>query len=68
MGSLCRFSKDLFVVARNSTEVYKGKPADVRNVGRDLGVRYVLQGSIQPNANQIRVTAQLIDTGTGGNV
>ena len=61
-------SKDLFVVARNSTEVYKNKPADVRQVGRDLGVRYVLEGSIQPSGNQIRVTAQLIDTKTGGHV
>ena len=61
-------SKDLFVVARNSTEVYRGKPADVRDVGRDLGVRYVLEGSIQPSGDQIRVTALLIDTRTGGNV
>ncbi len=61
-------SKDLFVVARNSTEVYRGKPADVRTVGRDLGVRYVLEGSIQPSGDQIRVTAQLIDARTGGNV
>ena len=61
-------SKDLFVVARNSTEVYKGKVADVRNVGRDLGVHYVLQGSIQPSGDQIRVTAQLVDARTGGNV
>ena len=41
-------SKDLFVIARNSTEVYKGKPVDIRHVGRDLGVKYVLEGSIQP--------------------
>ena len=61
-------SKDLFVVARNSTEVYRGKPADMRTVGRDLGVRYVLEGSIQPTGDQIRVTAQLIDTRTGGHV
>jgi TolB-like protein/Tfp pilus assembly protein PilF len=61
-------SKDLLVVARNSTEVYKSKPVDVRQVGRDLGVRYVLEGSIQPSENQIRVTAQLIDTKTGGHV
>ena len=61
-------SKDLFVVARNSTEVYKDKPADVRSVGRDLGVHYVLEGSIQPLGDQIRVTAQLIDTRTGGHV
>ena len=61
-------SKDLFVVARNSTEVYRGKPADMRTVGRDLGVRYVLKGSIQPLGDKIRVTAQLIDTRTGGHV
>ena len=61
-------SRDLFVVARNSTEVYRGKPADVRSVGRDLGVRYVLEGSIQPSGDQYPVTAQLIDTRTGGNV
>ena len=47
-------SKDLFVVARNSMEVYRGKPADVRTVGRDLGVRYLLEGSIQPSGDQIR--------------
>ena len=61
-------SKDLFVVARNSTETYKGKPADVRNIGRDLGVNYVLEGSIQPIGDQVRVTAQLIDARTGGHV
>jgi TolB-like protein len=61
-------SKDLFVVARNSTEVYRGKPADVRNIGRDLGVHYVLEGSIQASGDQIRVTAQLIDTRTGGHI
>lgn len=61
-------SKDLFVVARNSTEVYKGKPSDVRSIGRDLGVRYVLEGSIQPSGEQIRVTTQLIDATTGGHV
>jgi TolB-like protein len=61
-------SKDMFVIARNSTEVYKGKPTDIRNVGRDLGVRYVLEGRIQPSGDQIRVTAQLIDTKTGTHV
>jgi TolB-like protein/class 3 adenylate cyclase len=61
-------SKDLFVVARNSTYAYKGKPADVRNIGRNLDVRYVLEGSIQPLGDRIRVTAQLIDTRTGGHV
>ncbi len=61
-------SKDLFVVARNSTEVYRGKPADVRNVGSDLGVRYVLEGSIQPIGDQIRVTAQLVEAASGSHV
>jgi TolB-like protein/Tfp pilus assembly protein PilF len=61
-------SKDLFVVARNSTEVYRGKPEDVRSIGRDLGVRYVLEGSIQPSGDQIRVTTQLIDASNGGHV
>jgi TolB-like protein len=61
-------SKDLFVVARNSTEVYRGKPTDVRKIGRDLGVRYVLEGSIQPSGERIRVTAQLVDAETGGHV
>ena len=61
-------SKDLFVVARNSTQVYKGKPSDVRSIGRDLGVRYVLEGSIQPSGERIRVTTQLIDARTGGHV
>lgn len=61
-------SKDLFVVARNSTEVYRGKPADVRTIGRELGVHYVLEGSVQPSGRQIRVTAQLVDARTGGHV
>jgi TolB-like protein len=61
-------SKDMFVVARNSTEVYRGKPTDVRRIGRDLGVRYLLEGSIQPSGDRIRVTAQLIDAQTGGHV
>jgi TolB-like protein len=61
-------SKDLFIIARNTAESYKGRPADVRTVGRELGVRYVLEGSIQPNGEQIRVTAQLINAETGGHV
>jgi TolB-like protein/Flp pilus assembly protein TadD len=61
-------SKDLFVVARNSTAVYRGKPSDVRNIGRDLGVRYVLEGSIQTSGDQIIVTTQLIDAKSGGHV
>lgn len=59
-------SKDLFVVARNSTEAYRGKSFDVRDAGRALGVRYVLEGSIQPSEGQITVTAQLIDARSGG--
>ncbi len=61
-------SKDLFVVARNSTEVYRGKAVDVREVGSALGVKYVLEGSIQPSSTHIKVTTQLIDARTGGHV
>jgi TolB-like protein/Tfp pilus assembly protein PilF len=61
-------SKDLFVVARHSTEVYRGKASDARAVGRDLGVHYLLEGSIQPSESRIKVTAQLIDARTGGHV
>jgi adenylate cyclase len=55
----------LFVIARNSVFTYKGKPVKVREVGRDLGVRYVLEGSIQRAANRVRITAQLVDATTG---
>jgi adenylate cyclase len=55
----------LFVVARNSSFAYKGKSPDIRAVGRDLGVRYVLQGSIRRGTGKIRITAQLIEAGTG---
>jgi adenylate cyclase len=51
----------LFVIARNSTFTYKGKPVKVQKVSEDLGVRYVLEGSVQKTADRIRVTAQLID-------
>src|SRR5262245_49127703 len=64
---LSRFHS-LFVIARNSSFSYKGKSPDVRQVGRDLGVRYVLEGSIRRSSNQIRVTAQLIDTMTGSHI
>ena len=50
----------LFVIARNSSFTYKGKPVDVRTVAKGLGVRYVLEGSIRRAANRIRVTAQLM--------
>jgi adenylate cyclase len=64
---LSRF-RDLFVIARNSTFQYKGQAVDVREVGRELGVRFVLEGSIRREADNIRVTAQLIDTASGGHV
>jgi TolB-like protein/class 3 adenylate cyclase len=61
---LARF-RDLDVIARNSTALYKGKPVDIRQVGKDLGVGYVLEGSIQRQADHVRVSAQLIDARTG---
>jgi TolB-like protein len=60
--------KDLLVIARNSTLAYKGKPVDARQVAKDLNVRYVLAGSIQHQADQLRVTAELIDAATGAQV
>jgi adenylate cyclase len=61
---LSRFP-DLSVIARNSSFTYKGKPVDIRQVGRDLNVDYALEGSVRKEADQIRITAQLIDTQTG---
>jgi adenylate cyclase len=58
----------LFVIARNSTFTYKGQAVDVKQVGRELGVRYVLEGSVRKARNRIRVTAQLIEAGTGNHV
>ncbi|MGB7033482.1 MAG: adenylate/guanylate cyclase domain-containing protein [Syntrophobacteria bacterium] len=55
----------LFVIARNSTFTYKGKPVKVQRVAEDLGVKYVLEGSLQRTADRIRITAQLIDAITG---
>ncbi len=54
-----------FVIARNSSFVYKGRPVDVKQVGQELGVRYVLEGSVRKAGNRIRVTAQLVDTLSG---
>jgi adenylate cyclase len=56
---------NLLVIARNSTFTYKGKPVKVQEVGRDLGVRYVLEGSIRKSGNRVRITAQLIEAQTG---
>jgi adenylate cyclase len=61
---LSRFA-DLMVIARNSTFQYKGKAVDVRQIGQELGVRYVLEGSIQRDGDRVRITAQLIDAATG---
>ncbi len=58
----------LFVIARNSTFVYKGQSLDIRAVGKELGVRYVLEGSIRPIGDRLRITAQLIETETGSHV
>jgi adenylate cyclase len=64
---LSRFHS-LFVIARNSSFSYKGKSLDVRQVGRELGVRYVLEGSIRKSSNRIRVTGQLIDAPSGTHI
>ena len=61
---LSRFS-ELFVIARNSSFQYKGKSVDMRQVGRELGVRYVLEGSIRRAGDRVRISAQLIDAVTG---
>ena len=58
----------LFVIARNSTFTYKGKPVDVKQVGRELGVRYVLEGSVRKAGGRVRITAQLIEAETGAHL
>jgi TolB-like protein/class 3 adenylate cyclase len=58
----------LFVIARNSAFAYKGKPVDVKQVARELGVRYLLEGSVRKGGNRVRITGQLIDTVTGGHI
>jgi adenylate cyclase len=58
----------LFVIARNSTFVYKGKPVKVQRVAEDLGVRYVLEGAVQTSGDQVRITAQLIDALSGNHL
>jgi len=62
--ALSRF-KSLFVIARNSSFAYKGRPMDTKLVGRELGVRYVVEGSIRTSGNQLRVAVQLIDAESG---
>ena len=66
--ALSRF-RSLFVIARNSSFAYKGKPADIRDVGRELGVRYVLEGERSSCiGHRLRLTGQLIDAQTGGHI
>jgi TolB-like protein len=59
---------ELHVIARNSSFTYKGKPVDVKQVGRELGVRYVLEGSVRKAGNRVRVTGQLIDAASGAHI
>jgi TolB-like protein len=65
--ALSRF-KTLLVIARNSSFTYKRKASDVKQVGRELGVRYLLEGSVRKALNRVRITAQLIDTSTGAHL
>jgi len=58
----------LFVIARNSSFTYKGKAVDVKQVARELGVRYVLEGSVRKAGNRVRITGQLIDTASGAHI
>ena len=67
ISALSKISK-MFVIARNSTFTYKGKPVNVKQVSRELGVRYVLEGSVQKAGDQLRVTAQLVDATTGNHI
>ena len=58
----------VFVIARNSSFTYKGKSVDVRQVGREMGVKYVLEGSVRREGERIRATAQLVDATTGNHL
>jgi adenylate cyclase len=60
--------KDSFVIARNTAFTYKGKSVDAKEIGKELGVRYVLEGSVQRDQNRVRVNAQLIDTESGAHL
>src|SRR4051794_8216188 len=65
--ALSRF-KSLFVIARNSSFTYKGKAVDIKQVGQELGVRYVLEGSVRKSGARLRITGQLIDAATGAHL
>lgn len=60
--------KDFFVIARNSAFAYKGRAIDVRQVGKDLGVRYVVEGSVRRVGERVRITTQLVETDTGAHI
>jgi adenylate cyclase len=60
--------RDSFVIAHTTALTYKGKPVDAKTIGKELGVRYVLEGSVQPTGNQVRVNAQLIDAESGAHL
>jgi TolB-like protein len=65
--ALSRF-KSLFVIARNSSFTYRGKAVDIKQVGQELGVRYVLEGSVRKSADKVRINGQLIDSTTGAHL
>jgi len=65
--ALTRF-KSLFVIARNSTFTYKNRAVDIKQVGRELGVRYVLEGSVRKGGSRLRITGQVFDATTGGHI
>ncbi|MGO8921121.1 MAG: adenylate/guanylate cyclase domain-containing protein [Stellaceae bacterium] len=65
--ALSRF-RNLFVIARNSSFAYKGRAVDVKQIGRELGVRYLLEGSVRKAANRVRITGQLVDTAIGAHL
>ena len=67
ISALSRMS-GVFVIARNSSFTYKGRAVDVKQVGRELGVRYILEGSLRKAANRVRITGQLVDAVTGTNL
>ena len=60
--------RDFFVIARNSAFAYKGRSIDVRQVGRELGVRYAVEGSVRRVGERVRITAQLVETETGNHI
>lgn len=61
-------SKSLFVIARSSSFIYKGSAVDIKRIGRELGVRYVLEGSVRKAGDRVRITGQLVDAATGNHI